>query len=59
MELIYGTLTSATIEFNIKRHLFLVFESLLMIYQAQERDSNKLFEFYSNLFSNFQGLLGQ
>jgi hypothetical protein len=36
LNIFYMTLVDANIEFAIKRHLFLIFESLLLIYQVQE-----------------------
>jgi hypothetical protein len=36
LNIFYMTLVDANIEFAIKKHLFLIFESLLLIYQVQE-----------------------
>jgi hypothetical protein len=59
MALLYQTLVSAHVEFTVKRHLYLIFESLLQIYQSSEPHSAKIQEFYNNLFTSIEGLLGQ
>jgi hypothetical protein len=47
-------LTDPAIEFLVKKHLALIFEYVLMIYQAQETSEEALEDFFNNLFSQFQ-----
>lgn len=57
LNLFYQTLVSASIEFSIKRHLYLIFDSLLQIYQSTEPNLNNVADFYNNLFTSFNTMI--
>lgn len=50
---------SNQVEFNIKKHLFLIFESILQVYQTTEENSENIQEFYGKLFTSIQASLQQ
>ena len=43
-------MVSAQIEFTIKQHLVLVFESLLLVYQTNESNQDVLKTFFETIF---------
>jgi hypothetical protein len=51
----FQILLSKDLEFAVKKHIFLVFDSLLLIYQGQEDNIEKLQNFYGNIFAQIQG----
>lgn len=57
ISIFYQALVAPTVEFTIKKHLHLIFESLLQIYQTTEADQSKLQEFYDNLFQSIHNQL--
>lgn len=52
METFFSAIMSPLIEMPIKRHLFLVFESLITLYQTQQIDKPKLDAFFTTLLES-------
>ena len=52
MSIFFQALTTPTLEFHIKKHLYNIFESLLLMYQTTETSNAKIQEFYSQLFTS-------
>ena len=50
IDLFFQCLVSAQIEFNIKQHLVLIFESLLLVYQTKEQNPDTLRTFFETIF---------
>ena len=58
LEIIYRALVAEEIAIPHKRHLFLIFEHLIQLYQAQEGQNERIFNFFSQLFTSVQAILG-
>ncbi len=50
----YEALISDAIRFNIKKHLHLIFESLIQVYQVTEIKDANIISFYNELFTSVQ-----
>ena len=50
----YDALVSDAIRFNIKKHLYLIFESLIQVYQVTEITEANIISFYNELFTSVQ-----
>jgi hypothetical protein len=59
MEVFFLAILSPQLDMGVKRHLFLVFETLLTIYQVQEADKGRAEEFYTQLLIQVQGQFSQ
>ena len=57
MDVFYTALISRVVELPVKRHLYLVFESLITVYLSQEQNLDNLSAFYGQLFTSIQTLL--
>lgn len=51
VEVFFNAIMSPVMEMGVKRHLFLVFEYLVNIYQSQQADKPKLEAFYTNVLN--------
>lgn len=51
MQIFYNTLVSPVVAWETKRHLFLIFENLIVVYQTIEGSNEAVANFYSQLFN--------
>ena len=54
ISMFYDALVSDAIRFNIKKHLYLIFESLIQVYQVTEITEANIISFYNELFTSVQ-----
>lgn len=52
IDLFFTCCVSGNIEYNVKKHIVLIFESLLMIYQTMEPDQENVKALYRKLFDS-------
>jgi len=52
IDIIYRGLVAEEVGLPLKRHLFLTFEHLISLYQSQEVEKERTFNFYSQLFTS-------
>lgn len=59
MEIFFEALLSPNISAQVKRHLYLVFESLITHYQSNEASQDRVEGFYTQLFSQIHSILNR
>lgn len=50
--LMFQAMVSNTVEFQVKKHICLAFETLLQVYSTVESTHDKIKDFYGNLFES-------
>lgn len=50
IDLFFQSLVSPQIDFSLKQHLILIFESLLLVYQTNEQNADALRLFFETIF---------
>lgn len=50
IDIIYRCLVSPQIDFQLKQHIVLIFESLLLVYQSNEQNPDTIKAFFETIF---------